>query len=382
MSEKIRIGIDLRDLKKARTGTFTYLNEIVHAFRKMNHSKVEFIYLNYPLPVYSGSNFVLKITEHLLFFLWKQIVLPILCVVKKCDVLFCTDYFVPVFSFRIRKVAVFHDCFFFDHPEYYNSLWLRIFHSIGLAGAKKCSAIITPSVFVKERLGSLVPELRDKIEVVYEGITNFDHSISNEAGPSANENSIAEILKFSNGRKIALYVGTLDKRKNLDRLILAYTELKSTERSRLCLVIAGSSPSYKGSDHSTFLKELISKNHLGNDILMTGRVSQELLKGLYENAWFLIQPSLDEGFGLTIVEAMQFGLPFMAANNTAMPEVGGAAGIYFDPFNISEILENMSRLLNDDSLRKTLIHKGSELRPRYNWDIAAQKLVSLFISKS
>jgi glycosyltransferase involved in cell wall biosynthesis len=376
MEKKYRIGIDVRDLKKAKTGTFTYLNEIVKALQ-IEGKGHEIILINYPFKVYTGRNYLLKTIEHLLFFVWKQCILPLICIFKKCDYLLCTDYFLPILRYKTKYYTVFHDCFFFDHPSYYNPIWLAFFKSLGVWGAKKAAGIIVPSNYVKERLGTILPDLRAKIHVVYEGHADFSNTHSTTS--SAIEWGL--INDFLQKKKYFLYVGTLDKRKNIDRLLEAYQNTPDNIKNNICLIIAGSSPSYKGSDHSIILKRIVKDKKLNSNILFTGRVEQHTLKLLYQHADFLIQPSIDEGFGLPIVEALHFKLPFAAANNTAMPEIGQHAGIYFDPHNTDQIKEAILTLHENDTLKKELIQHAKMIESRYQWDLAARQILDIFISK-
>jgi glycosyltransferase involved in cell wall biosynthesis len=376
MEKKYRIGIDVRDLKKAKTGTFTYLNEIVKSLQ-IEAKGHEIILINYPFNIYTGRNYLLKTIEHLLFFIWKQILLPVICIYKKCDYLFCTDYFLPILRYKTKYYTVFHDCFFFDHPTYYNPLWLAFFKSFGVWGAKKANGIIVPSNYVKERLEKILPDVKAKIHVVYEGHADF----SNIASTALSETEWSLINDFLQQKKFMLYIGTLDKRKNIDRLIEAYQCTPDNIKNDICLIIAGSSPVYKGSDHSSILKKLVKEKQLNSKILFTGRVEQYSLKLLYQHAEFLIQPSIDEGFGLPIVEAIHFHLPFAAANNTAMPEIGEKAGLYFDPYDVDQIKEVIMTLYENDTLKKELIQHARMIESRYQWDLAARQILDIFMSK-
>jgi glycosyltransferase involved in cell wall biosynthesis len=376
MEKKYRIGIDVRDLKKAKTGTFTYLNEIVKALQ-IEGKEHEIILIKYPFKVYTGRNYLLKTIEHLLFFIWKQILLPAICIYKKCDYLICTDYFLPIIRYKTKYYTVFHDCFFFDHPSYYNPIWLTSFKTFGVWGAKRASGVIVPSNYVKERLGMILPSLKGKIQVVYEGHADFSDTPASAS--SATEWNL--INNFLQKKKYFLYVGTLDRRKNIDRLIEAYHKAPNHVKENLCLIIAGSSPSYKGSDHSSILRKLVKDKKLNSNILFTARVEQHTLKLIYQHAEFLIQPSIDEGFGLPIVEAIHFHLPFAAANNTAMPEIGEKAGIYFDPYHIEAIKNAIVILHENDTLKKELIQHARMIEARYQWDLAARQILDIFMSK-
>ena len=375
MPKPIRIGVDLRNLKKARTGTYTYLKEISEALRRSNSKDVRLTFFAYPFPIYTGKNYFFKIIEHLLDFLWIQVALPLLCLTRRCHVLLCTDYFSPVFCPGTHRVIVFHDCFFFDHPNYYNQIWLRYFKTFGLLGAKRASAIVVPSHYVQKSLGDKVPHLKNKISVVYEGCRHFQNPTNIEKVDLQEWSQISNLIQK---RPFAVYVGTLDKRKNLDRLIHAFEAGPSKNMPDVCLVLAGSSPAYQGSDYTTELKRLVEHKGLEQKILFTGRVQEETLKRLYENALFLVQPSLDEGFGLTLTEAMNFNLPFIASNNTAMPEIGGNAGLYFDPFDEKEIQQTMEQMYSDRDLRNQLIHNSSAVRLKFDWDRAAAEFIGIF----
>ena len=142
MKKIITIGVDCRDLLKATTGTKTYLYELIAQFKQTPSTTVRFVYLHDPFPVPKGRTYFHKFLEHILFFIWKQLVLPIKAFLKGCDIVFCTDYFLPLVRLGFKTVVVFHDAFFWEYPVHYNKIWLRLFHLIAVRGAKKSNRII------------------------------------------------------------------------------------------------------------------------------------------------------------------------------------------------------------------------------------------------
>ena len=376
MSKRIRVAIDTRDLKKGKTGTYYYLQSLCEAFKKQE-GEVEYHYIQYWLPVYKGSNKIGKVIEHLSFTLWKQLVLPIYCIIYSIDVLFCTDYFLPLVPIPAKKVVVFHDTFFYEQPGYYNSWWLKTFHWIAVSAAKKAEQVIVPTEYVKEKLGNFLPTIKDRILVVYEGAKGI--VIQND---TAWENKIITLL---NGSEYLLHVGTLDHRKNLIRLVAAYEILLkkklalSGNQLGIKLIIAGDSPHYFSSNGKIELTQTIKNKGLEKYILLTGTVSETQLSYLYQNARVYVFPSLNEGFGLPLVEAMQYQIPIAAANNTALPEVGGGAALYFDPTNEEEMAEQIHTLLQNEAIRINLQSEAKKRIVLFNWNLAAATLKKIFI---
>ena len=109
MLKQIKIAVDIRDLRIAKTGSKTYLEEICREFKK-NHPGFTFHFIDTWLPVYTGSNKLLKAIEHIRFFTWKQLLLPVICLVNRYDILFCTDYFVPLLKLKVKTVVVSMTC--------------------------------------------------------------------------------------------------------------------------------------------------------------------------------------------------------------------------------------------------------------------------------
>ena len=347
-----RIAIDTRDLKKGKTGTFTYLKALCDEFS----ANAEVVCINYPFSVYTGPSYLGKLVEHILFFLWKQAYLPLYCLINRVDALLCTDYFLPIIPLSTRKFVVFHDAFFFEQPKQYNPIWIRLFHLLAVPAAKRADAVIVPTEYVKKRLSHYMPGVKSLV-VITEGAKPL---------PSVSGESLFE-------KPYVLHVGTLDHRKNLPRLVVAFAQLDWEG----LLVFAGDSPAYVGSNGRMELERIIHEKNLQERVILLGRVSEEELANLYAHAHAYVFPSLNEGFGLPLVEAMQQGIPCAAANNTAMPEVGGHAVLYFDPYQVSEIRDTLQLLVFDEACRTHLKQAGLERVKLFQWPAVAEAFLNL-----
>ena len=154
---------------------------------------------------------------------------------------------------------------------------------------------------------------------------------------------------------------------------MAFIELKKHYSQDIQLVIAG-----KAYDDYCEPEKIIQKHQLSDSVILTGYVSDDLLDCLYKNAYLFIIPSLYEGFGIPVLEAMRVGTPVLTSNLTAMPEVAGGAALLVDPHNIDDITVAMSRLLRENELRQNLIVKGRERASSYSWQGTAQLYLDLY----
>ncbi|MCE7983831.1 MAG: glycosyltransferase family 1 protein [Caldilinea sp. CFX5] len=172
----------------------------------------------------------------------------------------------------------------------------------------------------------------------------------------------------------ALYVGTLQPRKNLARLIQAYHRLLQRQPLAWDLVLAGAD----GWASST-LRQLVTELKLTKRVHFPGYVADEALPALYYGARLFCFPSLFEGFGLPVLEAQAHGVPVMSANNSALPEIAGDAALLVDPTDVDAIAEAMLQLSQDEALRQRLIAAGYENVKRFSWEKAAQETLAVLL---
>jgi glycosyltransferase involved in cell wall biosynthesis len=359
MPAKIKIALDCRDINIATTGTHTYLSELITAFNKQHNNQVSFVFIKPFIAVMPGNNAFTKLIRHFQFFFYKQITLPVLTFINGASVLICTDYVAPVFTPGFKTIVVFHDAFFWEYPLHYSAGWLRMFKAVAVAGAKKSIAVIAPSEYAKKQIALHTGINATHIKVVYEAPKTFE-----PINPQKNSQKSAPYF---------LHVGTLAKHKNLPLLIEAFAKLDR----HLKLVLVGGAPSSVHNSDVPNIKAAIQKHNLQNQVVLTGYLSNAEVASWYANALGYVFPSYNEGFGLPILEAMQYKLPIIAANNTCLPEIAQAGALYFDPSNTDQLAIQMQAIVtNTPAVIATLDAQPTVLQ-QFSWDKAAASFVAL-----
>lgn len=372
MNRPLIIGIDIRDLQLAKTGTKTYLEELCNAFRQLENEDYHFHFLDTRIPKYKAGSSIGKYTEHVAYQLWKQLILPIKAWSKHCDILFCTDNFVPLLHLGYKTVPVFHDAFFFENPEHYGKLWLKLYHLTAIPAARRAAFVITPSLYAQQQIHYHVDIPLESLKVVYEGPKTMD--------PSPQDDILSRFKLKKKG--YILHVGSLFKRKNIPALIHAFSELKRTTASSVKLVLAGPSTASNDSNDFNLIQEAIINLQLQEEVILTGYVDDNELAGIYNDALLYVFPSLNEGFGIPVLEAFKYNLPVLVANNTCLPEIGGNAVLSFDPHDYHDICAKIKNVMEDESLREEMILKGQIRLKDFSWKKTAAQLLELFKTES
>jgi glycosyltransferase involved in cell wall biosynthesis len=234
--------------------------------------------------------------------------------------------------------------------------------------------VITPTHYAKKQIARYTVVQEEKLKVVYEGPKSFSTS---QKDPSNGQNVLKKFdLKQA---EYLFHAGAMFKRKNIPLLIAAFGEVKFTGKyPSLKLVLAGKLPADKNDSDFLLVTNAINQSPYKNQIVLTGYVSDNELAQLYQNALIYVFPSINEGFGIPVLEAFKNQVPVLAANNTSLPEVGGDAVMLFDPFNRTDLVTQITKLLDDADLRHQMITKGSERLTHFSWQKAAEELVDIF----
>lgn len=365
MPRRIKVAIDIRDLRIAKTGAKTYLEEICRELKK-DHPGFTIYFIDTWLPVYTGNNKALKLIEHIRFLLWKQVSLPAICLLKGCDILYCTDYFLPLVKLNFKTAVVFYDAFFWEYPDQYNRLWLSLLNTIGVSAAKKSDAVITITEYSKKQIIKHVHIDQAKI-----------HAIHLAPKSSVKQLDLAGAIT-DNSKKFILHIGVLEKRKNLLNLIKAFKLLLQDGFEEYQLVLVGNTITKNKIDDSINIRNLIIDLGLQEKVILPGFVTDQQLAFYYKNASLYAFVSVNEGFGLPILEAFQNNLPTLISDNSCLPEVGGDAVITCDPYDVSDIKEKMKMIIQTKSLQKELIEKGQKRLTEFSWQNTSGELLDIF----
>jgi glycosyltransferase involved in cell wall biosynthesis len=240
-----------------------------------------------------------------------------------------------------RAVATFHDLFVLS-SEYSTPEFRARFAAQAREAAERAHAVITVSEFTKSQVIALLGVEPRKVRVVHHGIRAL------ALQPAARE-------------KVILHVGAIQKRKNIARLVEAFETVDSGWK----LVLAGSS-GYGAAEILT----RIATSPARDRIVVAGYVSPEALAGWYSRAAIFAFPSLDEGFGMPVLEAMAAGIPVVAANRSALPEVAGDAALLIDPERTEALAEALDSLTQNEDLRADLARRGSLRARLFTWETA------------
>lgn len=241
-------------------------------------------------------------------------------------------------------VTTFHDLFVMT-GDYSSPEFRERFTQLARDAAARSDRIIAVSQFTANQVHELLGVEWDRLRIVHHGVR-----------PPAIEPGERE--------PIVLHVGAVQKRKNVARLIEAFASLPPPWR----LVLAGSGG--YGSE------EMLSK--AGDRVEVTGYVTDQELADLYKRASIFAFPSLDEGFGMPVLEAMSFGVPVLASNSSALPEVCGDAAILVDPTDTSGIAHHLQQLAFSEEMRRNYIARGLARAMKFSWNEASVKTLAVY----
>jgi glycosyltransferase involved in cell wall biosynthesis len=206
------------------------------------------------------------------------------------------------------------------------------------------------------------PNSKNKTSVIHLGATHYSETLPFE-----------NLANSGITKNYFLFVGTLEPRKNLFRLLDAYAKLSDSVKSQAHFVIVGGK-GWCGVDIDKTVCNLGLKPY----VHVLGYVDNIKLASLYRHALFLAMPSLYEGFGLPLVEAMSHGTPVLTSNNSSMPEITGNAGLLVNPLSVASIQDGLQKLILNDDFRAILASRTKDSVKRFDWDISASKLVDVF----
>lgn len=370
----MRIGIDARFYSSAFTGIGRYVHELVHYLVKLDKKHEYVLFMNQPQydefePPSKRVKKVLVGAKHYSFaeqtkFWWK---------IKraKVDLMHFTHFNAPVL-YRGKSVVTIHDLTlsFFPGKKMRKTVH-RWGYKLALGSVlKKAARVIAVSEHTKQDLVEVARVSPSRVDVIYQGVNeNF--------GPRAKHEENEEVLKrYGITKDYLLYTGVWRGHKNLVNLIKAFALLREDEHFDVQLVITGNED-----PHYPEVKRTVKELDVEHDVIFTGLVPEEELLSFYQEAELFVFPSLYEGFGLPPLEAMRCGTPVVASKASCIPEICGEGNAqFFDPYDPTEMMESMKRVLLDEKLRAELRDNGLKHSRKFSWEKMAEKTLAVYYS--
>jgi len=366
----IKIAVDARMLSRPLNGMGRYTLKTCSKLLKINGISL-YLYSPAPLLVQYLSDLegafikTSHINARLLQHLWGEMVLPSWAKKDKVDIFWGPSHRIPrLLSKDIPRVVTIHDLVW----KYARSSMPPISYFLERLqmpfAINNSDHIVTVSQATAQSVNGEFSINPKRLTVTHLG-AELHHT------PDA-FNSLHTLGIHSS---YCLFVGTLEPRKNLSHLLSAYATLPDDHKQGKKLVIAGGD-GWGNID----LANLITRFHLEPHVILTGHVGEQTLATLYAHADFIVMPSIYEGFGLPLVEAMGYGTPVLTSNNSSMPEVAGDAGLFVDAEDIQSITDGLHQMISNTRLRDTLALNAKPNASRFNWDDCAAQLYTVFMS--
>jgi glycosyltransferase involved in cell wall biosynthesis len=364
MKRVLNIAVDARVLVHPyHSGIGRYATNLVREFASQGTPHRVFLYsinafkLQFPLP----ENWQVR-TSNLrirgLGMAFMQLFYPIWALRDGIDVFWSPSPILPVFlPHRIRKVITVHDMVWKRFPQTMTRLTLFFERAFMPLSLRIADCAIADSQFTRSEVLTYFPGAKGKIDVVY-----LASSLRNNGATGPSPISSPYFL----------FVGSSEPRKNLERMLLAYVQYRKLSPHPSDLVIAGS---YQWGDFSVI--DFIQTNNLQTCVHVIQHVADGVLSALYAHAQALVLVSLYEGFGLPLVEAMQWGIPLIASNTSSVAEIAGDAALLVDPLDTDAIAAAFTRMTEDQSLRLELARKAGVRGREFSWKRAAAETMAL-----
>jgi glycosyltransferase involved in cell wall biosynthesis len=301
---------------------------------------------------------------------WEQVGIVRAGMREKVDLLHCPYWTNPVWSPWPTVVTV-HDVIQFVLPEYKWRKISRLYFALVSAGARRADAVITVSECSKHDIVKLLGLAPDRIHVI-------GNAVDASLYPVRDAWLLAGVReRYGIGPRFIMYFGGFDLRKNVPRIIEAYKRLPETIRREYQLVLAGR---YQHLGHPLYPdpRETVRRLGLDGSVVFTGQIREQDKAPLYSAATVFAFPSLYEGFGMPVLEAMACGTPVVTSNVSALPEVAGDASLLVDPYEPRAIADGLEELLESQARREELSRRGLERARRFTWRQVAEQTVRVY----
>lgn len=364
----MRVGIDARALAaEYPTGVENYVINLLLALARLDHAPEIIAYLDRPpsrpaiAAVLPSGSVTIKVIRAPVG--WLRLALPLHLLRDRIRVAHFPSTILPPLL-PCPAVVTVHDLAWLHYPETYEPADLEM-QRLAIRSAARAARVIAVSEATAADLKAARLDPK-RITVIHLGVS----ASFRPDGPTVSADAFSGAERLAGG--YLLYNGGLRPRKNLRRLLKAYHQV-CAEVPAPPLVLAGKMTAYG--------EELAAQARgmgIAEQVIFAGYVPDELLPALYRGATMLVYPSLYEGFGLQILEAMACGTPVITSNTSSMPEVAGDAALLVDPGSVPEIAAGLKQMLADDQLRRSLSQRGLARSRQFTWERTARETVAVY----
>ncbi len=364
----MHIGIDARFVQGPNTGVTNYLLNLLRGISRIDRNNNYSIFLSNPN--YNGripdiDNFHIRV-DTVNPLIWKNVWLPRQVKRLQIDVMHFPAYTGSFVNIGNNVVTI-HDLIHKVNPAWFSRKELMLAGLPIRIAIKKATKIIAVSENTKKDIMKYYKIKDEKISVTLEAADSSFKPIDNAFAFEYIKKKYAAI-----DTNFILYVGVLFKRRNIDRLLEAFSLLKEDKNIDYKLVIAG-----PGKDYFN-LNYLLEKHKFKTSVVYLNYVKQEDMPFLYNASLFFVYPSLYEGFGLPVLEAMSCGKAVITSNVSSLPEVIGDAGLIIDPYNTQDLYNAMRRLIENSSLRQDFGKRALIRSKIFSWDKMAEQTIDIY----
>lgn len=330
-------------------------HEFIFIFDRPYDAK--FVFAKNVKPVVAGP----PARHPLLWKYWYDIKIPALLKKYKADAFVSCDGFCSLTT-KVPQCLVIHDLSFIHYPSLIAKSHYLFYKHYTPKFLSKAKRIVTVSEFSKKDIIGQYKIETGRIDIVPNAAKEIFRPLTDNEKESVKN-------KFTSGKEYFVYAGAIHPRKNLTNLLKAFSIFKKRQSSNLKLVLAGRL-AWK---YKTFIENLETYKYR-EDVVLTGYLNEKDLADVIGSAYALVYPSLWEGFGVPVLEAMRCHVPVITSANSAMQEIAGEAALYIDPLDHNDIAEKMMLLYKDENLRARLAEQGKKISERYNWNKSAELL--------
>lgn len=369
ISPKVRISIDVHASEKEGTGNCTYIRNFLLALKDIDLDNEYILYSNDSRhPFYASfkncPNFTVKSFPVRSQYIRVPLFLALASLKDSLDILH-VQYNSPPF-YRGKLVVTIHDLCFLRFPGFFSRLQGVRLKVLTRLTARKARRIITGSLYSKN-------DIMENYKIDTSRISVVPYGVSEDFGPQEKTSKMREILdKYGIPEKYLLCVGRLNPRKNLISLVDAFGRLKVKRKIPHKLVIVG----IEDFSATHILRSV--EDIVGEDVIFTGYVDEADLPSIYSGADVFVYPSLFEGVGLPVLEAMRSGIPVVTSNTTSLREIVDDAAIAVDPLDVEALSQAIWMLIDNTGLKAEYIRKGHLRSLDFLWEATARKTVDIY----